>query len=311
MKITSTINVSNNDTSDGNFTIPVPSFKLVSPNGGENWTRGAIQTIRWNSTESPGTYVKIELLRPGKPNQLIVSATLNDGSHPWLIPPAQAPGSDYKVKITSTINVSNNDISDGNFTIPVPSFKLVSPNGSESWIRGTTQTIRWNSTENPKGYVKIELLKPGKPNQLIISATLNDGSHPWLIPPAQAPGTDYKVKITSTINVSNNDISDDNFTIPVPSFTVVSPNGGENWRRGITQTIKWTSTENPKGYVKIELLKAGVFNRLIVASTINDGSHPWLIPVTQVLGSDYKIRVNSTINPANTDTGNNNFNISS
>ena len=51
-----------------------------------------------------GSYVKIELLKPGKPNQLIVSATLNDGSHPWLIPPTQAPGTDYKVKITSTIN---------------------------------------------------------------------------------------------------------------------------------------------------------------------------------------------------------------
>ncbi|MDL5502251.1 MAG: hypothetical protein QSU88_03445, partial [Candidatus Methanoperedens sp.] len=133
--------------------------------------------------------MKIELLKPGKPNQLIISATLNDGSHTWLIPALQAPGSDYKVKITSTINASNNDTSDNNFTIPVPSFTAVSPDGGENWTRGTTQTIRWNSTENPKGYVKIELLKPGKPNQLIISATLNDGSHPWLIPASQAPGT--------------------------------------------------------------------------------------------------------------------------
>ena len=309
VKITSTINVSNNDISDNYFTIPAPSFTVVSPDGGENWTRGKTQTIRWNSTENPRSYVKIELLKPGKPNQLIISATLNDGSHPWLIPAAQSPGSDYKVKITSTINVSNNDISDNYFTIPVPSFKVVSPNGGENLIRGTTQTIRWNSTESPGTYVKIELLKPGKPNQLIVSATLNDGLHPWFIPSAQAPGSDYKVKITSTINVSNSDISDGNFTIPVPSFTVVSPNGGENWKRGTTQTIKWTSTENPLSYVKIELLKAGVFNRLILASTINDGSHPWLIPATQLPGSDYKIRINSTINPAITDSGDNNFNI--
>ena len=309
VKVTSTINASNYDISDNSFTIPVPSFKIVFPNGGENWIRGTTQTIRWNSTESPGTYVKIELLKPGKPNQLIISATLNDGSHPWLIPAAQAPGTDYKVKITSTINASNNDTSDNNFTIPVPSFKVTSPNGSESWIRGTTQTIKWNSTESPGTYVKIELLKPGKLNQLIISATLNDGSHPWLIPALQAPGSDYKVKITSTINASNNDTSDNNFNIPVPSFTVVTPNGGENWKRGTTKIINWTSTENPKGYVKIELLKAGVLNRVIILSTLNDGSHPWLISSLQTLGTDYKVKITSTSNLSITDMSNSTFSI--
>ncbi|MFZ3167033.1 MAG: Ser-Thr-rich GPI-anchored membrane family protein [Candidatus Methanoperedens sp.] len=311
VKITSTINVSNNDTSDGNFTIPVPSFKIVSPNGGENWTRGAINIINWTSTENPKSYVKIELLRPGKPNQLIISATLNDGSHPWLIPALQTSGTDYKLKITSIINASNNDTSDGNFTIPVPSFTVVFPNGGENWRRGTTQTIKWNSTESPGTYVKIELLKPGVANKVIIASTLNDGSHPWLIPATQTPGDDYKVKITSTINASNNDTSDENFTIPVPSITVTTPNGGETWRRGTTQTIKWNSTESPLTYVKIELLKAGVLNRVIIASTLNDGIHPWPIPTTQALGSDFKIRINNTINPAITDSADNNFNISS
>ena len=62
--------------------------------------------------------------------------------------------------------------------------------------------------------MKIELIKPGVANKVIIASTLNDGSHPWLIPAAQTPGNDYKVKITSTINVSNNDTSDNGFTIP-------------------------------------------------------------------------------------------------
>ena len=287
----------------------VPGIKVTSPNGGEKWIRGTTQTIKWNSTGSPGTYVKIELLKPGKTNQLIVSATLNDGSHPWLIPAAQLQGSDYKVKITSTTNAAYNDTSDNSFTIPAPSFKVISPNGPESWIRGTTQTIKWNSTENPKGYVKIELLKPGKTNQLIVSATLNDGSHPWLIPALQEPRSDYKVKITSTINASINDTSDNNFNILIPSFTVVTPNGGENWKRGSTQTIRWNSTENPKSYVKIELLKSGKLNRVIISATLNDGSHPWLIPATQTLGTDYKVKITSMSNLSYTDMSNSNFSI--
>ena len=121
------------------FTIPAPSFTVVSPNGSENWTRGTTQTIRWNSTESPGTYVKIELLKPGVANKVIIASTLNDGSHPWLIPATQVPGDDYKVKITSTINASVNDTSDNNFSIVPPKITVTSPDGGENWIRGEPQ----------------------------------------------------------------------------------------------------------------------------------------------------------------------------
>ncbi|MFZ3166810.1 MAG: NosD domain-containing protein [Candidatus Methanoperedens sp.] len=311
VKITSTINVSNNDSSDNNFAIPVPSFTVVSPDGGENWTRGTTKNIRWNSTESPGTYVKIELLKAGVLNRVIISSTLNDGSHPWLIPATLAPGNDYKVKITSTINASNNDTSDDNFVIPVPSFTVVSPDGGENWTRGTNKIINWNSTESPGTYVKIELLKAGVLNRVIVASTLNDGSHPWLIPATQIPGNDYKMRVTSTANASNKDTSDNNFTIPAPSITVVSPNGGENWTRGTSKIINWNSTESPGTYVKIELLKAGILNRVIVASTLNDGSHPWLIPATQTIGSDYRVKITSNSNISNTDTGNNDFTIGS
>ncbi|KPQ43812.1 MAG: Ser-Thr-rich glycosyl-phosphatidyl-inositol-anchored membrane family protein [Candidatus Methanoperedens nitroreducens] len=90
---------------------------------------------------------------------------------------------------------------------------MVSPNGGEKWIRGTTQTIKWNSTESPGSYVKIELLKAGVLNRVIVLSTLNDGSHPWFIPSLQTPGTDYKVKITSTSNLSYTDMSNSNFSI--------------------------------------------------------------------------------------------------
>ncbi|HYN44536.1 MAG TPA: NosD domain-containing protein [Candidatus Limnocylindrales bacterium] len=309
VRITSTTNATYTDTSDNNFTIATPDISVITPNGSETWRRGTTQTITWNSSGSTGAYVKVELLKSGMVKNVIIASTLNDGTHPWLIPVTQAPGDDYKVRITSMTNAAYTGTSDNNFTIHAPSFTIVSPNGSENWIRGTTQTIRWNSTESPGSYVKIELLKPGTANKVIIVSTLNDGTHPWLIPAAQAPGTDYIIKITSIANVSNNDSSDSNFTIPAPSFFVVSPNGSENWTRGTTQTIRWNSTESPGTYVKIELLKPGVTNKVLIASTLNDGSHPWLIPAIQTPGADYKIKVSSTANVSNNDTSDNNFSI--
>ena len=154
---------------------------VVSPNGGENWERGKVNAISWNHTGDSGTYVKIELLKAGVLNRVIAASTLNDGLHPWPILATQAPGTDYKVRITSTSNASYTDTSDNNFTIPTPNITVITPNGGETWRRGTTQTIKWNSTGSPGTYVKIELLKGGFSNKVIIASTPNDGTHPWLI----------------------------------------------------------------------------------------------------------------------------------
>jgi len=94
------------------------------------------------------------------------------------------------------------------------------------------------------------------------------------------------------------------------SITVVSPNGGEYWVRGRTYPIKWAKTGNPGAYVKIELLKSGVVNRVITSSTLNNGIYNWTIPSTQTEGSDFKVRITSTSNSIYTDRSNYNFQIS-
>src|SRR5659263_370446 len=287
-----------------------PTITVLSPDGTESWIRGTTQTIKWNSSGSPGAYVKIELLKAGILNRTITEITPNDGTHPWPILSTQAPGTDYKVRITSTSNASYNDTSDNSFIIPVHSNKVVSPNGSENWIRGTTQTIRWNSTESPKSYVKIELLKAGILNRTIIASTLNDGSHPWLILATQGIGDDYRIRITSTINASINDTSDNNFNIVPPKITVTSPNGGQTWIRGKPYQITWNYNGSIGTYVKIELLKNGVVNRTIFPSTPNDKLQSWTIPTGQAIGTDYRVRITSTANPAYNDTSDGNFNIS-
>jgi len=119
-----------------------------------------------------------------------------------------------------------------------------------------------------------------------------------------------RIKITSTINASVNDTSDSNFNVVPPKITVTSPNGGQIWIKGKAYPITWNYTGNPGTYVRIELLKNGLFNRTILASTLNDKSQSWTIPATQTPGTDYRIRVTSTTNTAYNDTSDGNFNIS-
>jgi hypothetical protein len=90
------------------------------------------------------------------------------------------------------------------------SLTVTSPNGGESWVRGTTHAITWASIGSVGANVKIELLKSGVVKGTI--TTPNDGSYSWTIGSSNL-GTDYKVRITSTSNSAITDSSDNNFAI--------------------------------------------------------------------------------------------------
>ena len=78
-------------------------------------------------------------------------------------------------------------------------------------------------------------------------------------------------------------------------FTMLAPNGGECWTRGNSYDINWYSGIG--GDVKIELYKGGAFNSVITDNTPNNGSYDWSIPISQVQGIDYKVRISSVTDP--------------
>jgi hypothetical protein len=97
------------------------SITVVSPNGGEYWKRGTRQTIKWKYTESVGSYVKIQLIQGSTVSRTITNrtpiGTNKAGSFSWLLPSNLTPGSNYKVRVTSTANSNYRDDSDANFNV--------------------------------------------------------------------------------------------------------------------------------------------------------------------------------------------------
>ncbi len=200
---------------------------VTSPNGGENWVAGTKHQIRWNYTGVSG-YTKIELLKGGKVNRTISSnwtiGSNGKGLYNWTISSTQAPGKDYKIRVTNKSNPVYNDTSNANFTISAPpKITVTSPNGGEIWQIGKKFQIRWNYTGNPGSYVKIELLKGGKLNRTISSnwsiGSNGKGLYNWTISSTQAPGKDYKIRVTSKSNPVYNDTSNANFTI-IPKYRI-------------------------------------------------------------------------------------------
>jgi hypothetical protein len=124
IRVTSATNAAYSDISDGIFTIvgpPPPTISVTSPNGGESFTAGSMQTIQWTYTGNPGPGLKIELLKGGGVATTISYFTwigsAGSGSYNWFIPSTQASDSDYQMKITSATNSDYTDTSDSNFTI--------------------------------------------------------------------------------------------------------------------------------------------------------------------------------------------------
>jgi PKD repeat protein len=83
------------------------------------------------------------------------------------------------------------------------------------------------------------------------------------------------------------------------SLTVTSPNGGENWVAGTTQSITWTSTGiwSTDAAVKIELFKGPLVTapvRTITSSCpLMGGSSSWEIDTELPAGTDYWVKVTS------------------
>jgi hypothetical protein len=86
---------------------------------------------------------------------------------------------------------------------------VVSPNGGESWLAGSSNTITW--TSNISDDVKIELYKGGNNFYTIANSTSNVGNYIWTIPDTLPSRTDYKVKISSVLDNNLYDFSDSGF----------------------------------------------------------------------------------------------------
>jgi hypothetical protein len=293
------------DTSDADFTI-VQTITVTAPNGAESWTAGTNQNITWTSVGITGN-VKIQISRDGGATwTTVLASTPNDGTQTWKV---TGPGATTaQIKITgATAATASTDTSDANFTI-VQSITVTSPNGGESWASGASQTVTWTSV-GVTGSVKIQISRDsGATWATVVAATANDGTHTWTL--AGYASTTARIKVSSLSTLATNDMSDADFTITgtaAPTITVTAPNGGENWNVGSAQTITWTST-GLTGNVKIEVSRnSGATWTTIIASTPNDGTHPWTVTSPGIATARIRITGATAATAVATDTSDADF----
>jgi len=120
---------------NSNQSIIKPSITILSPNGGEIWAIGTMQTIKWKSTDLENKPVNIFLDNDEKNfGQCYLGSVTTDQSQFKLIIPSKCPEIDakdiiagkYKIHILVPIPSdpenpqSYNDYSDNSFNITIP-----------------------------------------------------------------------------------------------------------------------------------------------------------------------------------------------
>lgn len=230
----------------------------------------------------------------------------------------------YTVKVTvsnckggtdsTSFKIIVNPISGGGLS-PIT---VVAPNGGEQWAQGSTETISWKTDlmiltcQGLKGvpcvgqtYDISYVLGGGTQS---IATAVSGTSYNWAIPSNLSTGS-YLIKVCQT-GTTICDSSDASFSIVAPiiigsgsPITVISPNGGEQWAEGTTQTISWKDTSPVSMICKVGVIPCGLVQKYDISDSLAGGTqvqsiaigatgtlYTWVIPSSQTIGS-YLIKV--------------------
>lgn len=298
------------DESDLTFSItPEPEIVVKFPDGGEVLQSGVPYDIKWTSSNIEN--VKIEFTsNSGAVWQTIEESVQSTGIYNWSSVP-EINSSQCRIRVSDAQDGMPFDISNENFRVKnqvEQTLALNTPNGGEVWEAGTNHNITWDASAVTA--ISIEYTTNNGTNWEVLAENIvNTGSYAWN-PVPDVNSTQCKVKIYDASDNSPVDVSDGFFTIkPVPSLSIISPNGDEMFTAGQPVNIIWESTgvEN----VKIEYtINNGISPEdwfILVASTPSDGLYETGFSIPS---EKYRIRISEANTGAPVDESNGTFTIS-
>lgn len=296
------------DESNGTFTISQESqIEVIEPNGGEQLQAGTSTNIRWTSTNVEN--VRIEFTTNNGANwTTITQSTPSIGFYVWDNIP-DVSSQQCRIKISDASDGIPSDISDGNFTITnqiVQTLIVISPNGGEVLQSGVSELITWQSSGIDS--VKIEYSLNNGTTWIVIEESIeNADAYTWNpVPSVDDFKRSCKVRVSDAVDGKPMDESNGTFTIkPIPSITLLSPNGGEEYIAGESFDIVWTSIGIERVHIEATS-NNGLRWDTVAVSILNTGSYQteFAIPSTE-----YKVRVREASTGAPIDASDGTFTI--
>ncbi|MHC4115196.1 MAG: hypothetical protein ACYSSL_07755, partial [Planctomycetota bacterium] len=249
------LNVTDNSTQDFSIT---GELTLAVPDGGQNWTVGETNRyINWTKLgDFSASSFNISLYDNGVYNTTIedsltqaAACTVDNCSYNWN-PVGDKISNTLAIRVAANLDPDNiKDESSSYFTIR-GLLDLVYPDGGQSFVTQTNETITWNKTGTWAGN-QLNLsyglfnASSGFYDYTYINATdagATNGSYVWLVSQG-AVGTLVKIKIESVQSPAElvvSDVSTTPFNV-TPSIQVNEPSTDDTWYVGQNRRINWTA----------------------------------------------------------------------
>ena len=268
---------------------PQPYVLVQNPNGGEIWPIDLTATIEIERYVTTDPAV-IFLSRDGGTTWTELF-TLTGAETTWTVTGPTTTQALLKAEIFGEDTLS--DISDDYFVIGETVLTLLNPNGGDSVAQNTPYQVTWDSY-GYSGLISLYLNRsyPDGEWEMLDSSIANTGSRYLRMP--GPPSDSCRLKIVADENPDVFDESDADFYLIEPTITLISPNGGEEWTEGETDTLRWSS-EFLDTHVSIYLSRNGENGpwETVLTMTQNDGMHPWT--VTGPWSHTCRIRIQSRL----------------
>ena len=225
------------DSSHAYFTIAVPPVTLTSPNGGESWYVGSVQSITWTPSTSNARYV--HYTTNNGTSWVEIAGSVSPGiatPYSWTVPNLNTTTCKVRVLMAD----GRRDSSNAPFTIGPP-MTLNSPNGGETWSAGTSYNITWTALHDPVAYIYYTTNSGTSWINIAQNPTGFTSPYAWTVP--NTASTTCRVKVYNFTNTER-DSSNASFTIVIPPLALTAPNGGESWNVGTSHNITWNTSTN-------------------------------------------------------------------
>ena len=245
------------DTSDAGFSISGTALTVTSPNGGEDWAAGSVQTLHWHLNAPVDSGEFYAWVVDGSGNWYDAAQGVpavqgeTDYGHDWTVNAPVGGGYRLAVYYRATVGVGvwlASDTSDAGFSISGTALTVTSPNGGEDWAAGSVQTLHWHLNAPVDSGEFYAWVVDGSGNWYDAAQGVpavqgeTDYGHDWTVNAPVGGGYRLAVYYRATVGVGvwlASDTSDAGFSISGTALTVTSPNGGEDWAAGSVQTLHW------------------------------------------------------------------------
>jgi hypothetical protein len=214
---------------------------IVSPNGGENWLQGTTATITWTNTGQPGDLMLEYTEDGGIYWYSLAYIPADDTSSSFTFQNYFYATTQAKVRVSYYADPTNNDESDGFFTVTEPPVYFYSPYYGDSYYRTQPVYISWYSYTI--GTFNLEYSLDNGSSWTAIVNDYTGFDYTWNTPDQVSDAA--IIRISDATDPNSYGLSPTFSIVEIPVITVTSPNGGETWTYGQVADVSWTGSNLP------------------------------------------------------------------